>query len=81
VRNGTCHCESVRWMAKLENAEHVLCHCSTCQKLGGGPYSCNQIIPREGLQIVSGEENVRQYQYKGASGMLHPEKPGLREAN
>jgi hypothetical protein len=70
VRRGMCHCESVTWTAKLENAEHVLCHCSTCQKLGGGPYSCNQIIPKEGLQIISGEENVRQYRYKGASGMF-----------
>lgn len=68
VRRGTCHCESVTWTAKLENAEHVLCHCSTCQKLGGGPYSCNQIIPKEGLRIISGEENVGEYKYKGASG-------------
>ncbi|CAI9636628.1 unnamed protein product [Alternaria burnsii] len=68
VRRGTCHCESIHWTAKLENAEHVLCHCSTCQKLGGGPYSCNQIIPKEELHIISGEENIRQYRYKGASG-------------
>jgi hypothetical protein len=68
VRRGMCHCESIHWTAKLENAEHVLCHCSTCQKLGGGPYSCNQIIPKEELQIISGEENIRQYRYKGASG-------------
>ncbi|KAI4642028.1 uncharacterized protein J4E79_011554 [Alternaria viburni] len=73
VRKGTCHCESVNWTAKLENAEHVLCHCSTCQKLGGGPYSCNQIIPKEELQIVSGEENIRQYRYKGASDVM-PDK-------
>ena len=70
VRKGTCHCESIQWMAKLENAEHVLCHCSTCQKLGGGPYSCNQIIPKEEFQILSGEEHISQYRYKGASGML-----------
>jgi hypothetical protein len=68
VRKGACHCESVKWVAKLENAEHVLCHCSTCQKLGGGPYSCNQIIPKEGLNITAGEENVGVYKYKGASG-------------
>tara|TARA_R110002003_G_scaffold27_29_gene1536 strand:- start:1793 stop:2512 length:720 start_codon:yes stop_codon:yes gene_type:complete len=68
VRLGKCHCESVRWTAKLDNAEHVLCHCSTCQKLGGGPYSCNQIIPKEGLRILAGGENVGEYKYKGASG-------------
>jgi hypothetical protein len=70
VRRGMCHCESIHWTAKLENAEHVLCHCSTCQKLGGGPYSCNQIIPKEELHIILGEENIRQYRYKGASGMF-----------
>lgn len=70
VRKGACHCESVRWTAKLENAEHVLCHCATCQKLGGGPYSCNQIIPKEGLRIIAGQDNVGEYKYKGASGKL-----------
>ncbi|KAF2018282.1 dabb-domain-containing protein [Aaosphaeria arxii CBS 175.79] len=68
TRKGTCHCQGVKWTAKLDKAEHVLCHCSTCQKLGGGPYSCNQIIPREELSIVAGQENVGVYKYKGASG-------------
>jgi hypothetical protein len=64
---GSCHCETVRWTARLESAEHVLCHCATCQKLGGGPYSCNQIIPKDELKIVWGTENVGEYKYKGAS--------------
>ncbi|KAF2444510.1 hypothetical protein P171DRAFT_342789, partial [Karstenula rhodostoma CBS 690.94] len=65
---GSCHCETVQWTARLESAEHVLCHCTTCQKLGGGPYSCNQIIPKDDLKIVLGNENVGEYKYKGASG-------------
>lgn len=65
---GSCHCETIRWTARLENAEHVLCHCETCRKLGGGPYSCNQIIPKDELKIVLGNENVGEYKYKGASG-------------
>lgn len=68
VWRGSCHCEAVRWTARLENAEHVLCHCSTCQKLGGGPYSCNQIIEKDELNIILGNENVGEYKYKGASG-------------
>ena len=68
VWRGSCHCEAVKWAAKLESAEHVLCHCDTCRKLGGGPYSCNQIIPKEGLTIFVGNENVGVYRYKGASG-------------
>jgi hypothetical protein len=72
VWRGKCHCEQVQWTARLEKAEHVLCHCSTCQKLGGGPYSCNQIIGKDELKIVKGQEGVGVYTYKGASGMLIP---------
>ncbi|KAF1999002.1 hypothetical protein P154DRAFT_438081 [Amniculicola lignicola CBS 123094] len=68
VHEGSCHCESVRWVVRLEKAEHVLCHCLTCQKLGGGPYSCNQIITEEDLLLTEGEGNVGVYKYKGASG-------------
>jgi hypothetical protein len=72
VWRGKCHCEHVHWTARLEKAEHVLCHCSTCQKLGGGPYSCNQIIGRDELKIVKGGENLGRYRYKGASGRSSP---------
>ena len=65
---GSCHCGALEWTAKLEAAEHVLCHCQTCQKLGGGPYSCNQIIAREDLKLTKGEPAC--YAYTGASGEL-----------
>ncbi|KAH7410525.1 Mss4-like protein [Phaeosphaeria sp. MPI-PUGE-AT-0046c] len=68
ARKGACHCETVRWIARLENAEHVLCHCSTCQELGGGPYSCNQVITEGELKIIGGYDNVAEYKYKGSSG-------------
>jgi hypothetical protein len=41
---GSCHCRAVEWTAKLGTAEHILCHCDTCKKLGGGAFSLNQII-------------------------------------
>lgn len=63
---GSCHCGALEWTAKLETSEHVLCHCQTCQKLGGGPYSCNQIIPKDDLKMVKGSPSV--YAYTGASG-------------
>jgi hypothetical protein len=43
---GSCHCGSITWTARLEKAEHVLCHCDTCKKLGGGPYSLNAIVTK-----------------------------------
>lgn len=69
---GSCHCGGLEWTAKLETAEHVLCHCQTCQKLGGGPYSCNQIIPKDDLKIVKGEPAC--YTYTGASGKTEPHR-------
>ncbi|OCK79867.1 hypothetical protein K432DRAFT_298894, partial [Lepidopterella palustris CBS 459.81] len=63
---GSCHCGALTWTCSLASATHVLCHCRTCQKLGGGPYSCNQIIPKEDLSITEGAPGV--YTYIGASG-------------
>ncbi|KAK3078882.1 hypothetical protein LTS18_006377, partial [Coniosporium uncinatum] len=65
---GRCHCGQITWTARLHTAEHVLCHCDTCKALGGGPYSCNQIIPQDDLQITKGQGGVRCYTYRGASG-------------
>ncbi|KAK0112687.1 hypothetical protein ONS95_014426 [Cadophora gregata] len=65
---GSCHCQSVAWEATLTDAKHILCHCGTCQKLGGGPYSLNAIIDRKELTILKGEEELKVYTYKGDSG-------------
>jgi hypothetical protein len=42
--DGSCHCGQIEWNVKLENPQHILCHCDTCKKLGGGAFSCNQIV-------------------------------------
>jgi hypothetical protein len=42
--NGSCHCGAITWTAGLKDARHILCHCDTCKRLGGGPYSLNAII-------------------------------------
>ena len=36
-----CHCSAIEWTAKLDDSEHILCHCDTCKKLGGGSYPLN----------------------------------------
>lgn len=67
---GACHCQGTEWEVVVRGAgeelKHVLCHCDTCKKLGGGPYSCNYIVPREDLRVTKGTPSV--YTYKGASG-------------
>ncbi|KZM23860.1 carbon-sulfur lyase [Ascochyta rabiei] len=66
---GACHCGDVEWEVAIpeeEELRHIVCHCDTCKKLGGGPYSCNYIVPREALSIRKGRTG--EYAYKGASG-------------
>lgn len=65
---GGCHCGGCEWEVRTdgEDLKHVLCHCDTCKKLGGGPYSCNYIVPREDLKVTKGRPSV--YTYQGASG-------------
>ncbi|KAB2571892.1 hypothetical protein BFW01_g8175 [Lasiodiplodia theobromae] len=67
---GSCHCGGCEWEVAIkgegEELKHVLCHCDTCKKLGGGPYSCNYIVPKDDLKVTKGSPSV--YTYKGASG-------------
>lgn len=51
----------------------MLCHCDTCKELGGGPYSCNYIVPREDLKVIKGKPSV--YTHQGASGMFRGSIP------
>lgn len=65
--HGKCHCGALGWRVTSDEVlSHVLCHCDTCKQLGGGPYSCNYIVPREALVVTKGEPG--HYAYTGASG-------------
>lgn len=63
---GSCHCRDVRWEVRLHDYRHVICHCRTCQLLGGGPFSCNAVVAKEALKVKEGKLSV--YTYTGASG-------------
>lgn len=66
ILNGSCHCGKVKWEVRLEEYKHVICHCRTCQLLGGGPYSCNAIVEKDALQVKEGKLST--YSYTGDSG-------------
>jgi hypothetical protein len=65
---GHCHCGEVGFEVSFEGIEpqHILCHCRTCQLLGGGPYSLNQIVSADKISITRG--NFQVYRYTGDSG-------------
>lgn len=64
--SGSCHCQSIKFDVSLEDYKHTICHCRTCQLMGGGPFSCNAIVPKDALSIKEGKLSV--YSYSGASG-------------
>ncbi|PYH96428.1 hypothetical protein BO71DRAFT_482025 [Aspergillus ellipticus CBS 707.79] len=64
--HGSCHCGDCSWTAEITDPEHILCHCDTCRKLGGGPFSMNQIIHQDQLRLLTGKPSC--YTYTGASG-------------
>jgi len=68
LMDGSCHCGNVKWEVSLEEYRHVICHCRTCQLLGGGPYSCNAVVDKEALRVRDGKLSV--YSYTGASGYV-----------
>lgn len=68
LMDGSCHCKNVKWEVNLDDYKHIICHCRTCQLLGGGPYSCNAVVDKDSLRVKEGKLSV--YSYTGASGYV-----------
>ena len=56
---GSCHCGAVRFEARIALGEVISCNCSICQKRG----SLLTAIPAADFRLVSGEENLKNYQF------------------
>ncbi|KAF2458415.1 Mss4-like protein [Lineolata rhizophorae] len=68
--HGKCHCGELEWdvLVQPDQANHILCHCNTCQTLSGGTYTLNQIVPLDAFKVTKGEDKVKKYTYYGDSG-------------
>ena len=67
-RTGGCLCGAVRYELSVEPVAFYLCHCTDCRKASGGAYSASARLPRDGVQILSGE--VTRFESPGGSGQL-----------
>ena len=54
---GGCLCGAVRYRAEAEETLHYLCHCTDCQRYGGGAYH-SAIVVAAGALSVTGEPRV-----------------------
>lgn len=66
--SGNCACGAIQYEVEIpaDSQRDVLCHCRTCQLQSGGPYTLNQIVPKENFKLNKGDLKV--YTYKGDSG-------------
>ena len=48
---GGCLCGNIRYKSEADPLVTVLCNCINCQKLSGGAYSLNVVLPKGSLDI------------------------------
>jgi len=63
--DGACHCGNIRYEAEVNPDYVVLCHCTDCQNMSGGPCRVNVPVLVEKL-VMKGEP--RRYIKAGSSG-------------
>jgi hypothetical protein len=39
--DGGCHCGAISYQAEVDPSRVVICHCTDCQTISGGPYRVN----------------------------------------
>jgi len=42
---GRCHCGRISFEAEIDPERVIICHCTDCQAISGGPYRANVPVP------------------------------------
>jgi hypothetical protein len=42
--DGRCHCGAISYVADINPALVIICHCTDCQTISGGPYRANEPV-------------------------------------
>ncbi|WP_119395750.1 GFA family protein [Salinibius halmophilus] len=58
---GSCLCGTVTFVVKSPINKMYHCHCSLCQKQGGGCANAATIVPIDQFAWQSGEQNIKQW--------------------
>lgn len=74
---GRCLCEGVQFEIEGELGGMGSCHCTRCQRSGGGEGSTVVLLEsRDSLRFTAGEELVREYHEDGFSDRFFCERCG-----
>jgi len=63
--NGGCLCGSVRYSVEAEPIFQAVCHCRSCQKQSGSPFSVDLVVP---AAAVSVQGTIKTFHETGDSG-------------
>lgn len=66
--DGACHCGEIAWEAEIDPDKILVCHCTDCQMLSGGPFRWGTLIPIEDYVLLKG--SPKHYHKTAASGAV-----------
>ncbi len=64
--DGVCHCGEIAWEAEINPDKILVCHCTDCQTLSGGPFRWGTLIAIEDYTLLKGRP--KHYTKIAASG-------------
>jgi len=56
--NGHCHCEAIRYQAKIDPQKVSICHCTDCQTLTGTVYRVSVPVAAEHFELLAGNPKI-----------------------
>lgn len=49
--DGKCHCGAICYEAEIDPSHVIVCHCTDCQTISGGPYRANVPVKLENFHL------------------------------
>jgi len=55
---GKCHCQKISFRAEVDPDRTVLCHCTDCRAMSGGPYRSVIQTKEDDFELLTGEPKL-----------------------
>lgn len=69
--DGACHCGEIAWEAEIDPDAILVCHCTDCQVLSGGPFRWGTLVAKDKFAIRRGSpSHYRKIAASGAARLL-----------
>lgn len=58
IIHGSCHCGDIVFEAEADPGRAVICHCTDCQMMSGGPYRSIVQVAESAFDLLQGEPKL-----------------------